>query len=85
MRSLFRGLFGRGKQELQPYNESENTEQPDFRVGDRVMDPWENEGTVIAIDPETEHGMGVVKMEMDDGREKNLALIASGLKKIKME
>ena len=85
MRSLFRRLFGRGKQELQPYNESEDTEQPDFRVGDRVMDPWDNKGTVIAIDPEAEHGMGVVKVQMDDGQERSLALIASGLKKIKME
>jgi hypothetical protein len=85
MRSLFRRLFGGDKQELQPYNGGNDAKQLDFCVGDRVMDPWDSKGTIIAIDPEAEHGIGVIKVRMDDGREKNLGLIASGLKKMEIE
>ncbi len=50
-----------------------------FGVGDRVRDPWGNEHTILAIDREAEHGMGVIRTRRDDGTELGFAVIAHGL------
>lgn len=52
---------------------------PPFKVGDRVLDIFHRETTVIEIDSEPNHGMGKVKVRYDDGREVSVALAASGL------
>jgi hypothetical protein len=52
-----------------------------FRVGDRVRDSWGNEATVIYLDTKAEHGLGVVKVRYDDGRELQSAAVAHGLTK----
>ncbi len=56
-----------------------------FGVGDRVRDTWGNEHTVILIDPEAEHGMGVIRIRRDDGKELAYAMIAHGLKPVTKE
>lgn len=48
-------------------------------MGDRVKDAFGNTGTITTIDPQAEQGLGVITVKMDDGREVNLALVASGL------
>ena len=50
-----------------------------FGVGDRVRDTWGNEHTVILIDPEAEHGMGLIRIRRDDGTERGHMMIAHGL------
>jgi hypothetical protein len=50
-----------------------------FAAGDRVRDTWGNEHTVILIDPEAEHGMGMILTRRDDGTELGHAMIAHGL------
>ena len=50
-----------------------------FGVGDRVRDTWGNEQTVINIDPEAEHGTGLIMTRRDDGTELSYAMIAHGL------
>jgi hypothetical protein len=50
-----------------------------FDVGDRVRDVWGNQHTVIAIDPRTEHGTGVIRTRRDDGTELFHMMIAHGL------
>ena len=58
------------------------TEHPPlpFRVGDRVRDPWGNEHTVTSIDPQAEHGMGVIRTRRrNDGTEHAHAMISHGL------
>jgi hypothetical protein len=52
---------------------------PPFQVGDRVLDAYRKEATVIELDPKTNHGLGSVKVRYDDGRELSFALAASGL------
>jgi hypothetical protein len=52
-----------------------------FDVGDKVLDPWGNEHTVLAIAPRAEHGMGVIRTRRKDGTEHAHAMIAHGLKK----
>jgi hypothetical protein len=49
-----------------------------FGVGDRVRDPWGHEHTVIAIDPQAEQGMGVIRTRRSDGTEHARAMIAHG-------
>jgi len=53
-----------------------------FAVGDKVLDPWGNEHTVLAIDPKAGHGMGVIRTQRKDGTEHAHAMIAHGLKPI---
>lgn len=53
-----------------------------FGVGDRVRDLWGNEHTVISIDPNAEHGMGVIRTRRRDGTEHAHALISHGLEPI---
>jgi hypothetical protein len=54
-----------------------------FDVGDKVLDPWGNEHTVLAIDPQAEHGMGVIRTRRKDGTEHEHAMIAHGFKPAK--
>jgi hypothetical protein len=55
---------------------------PPFQVGDRVLDAYRKEATVIELNPKSNHGLGSVKVRYDDGRELSFALAASGLKPI---
>jgi hypothetical protein len=48
-------------------------------VGDRVLDVFRKETTVVEIDPKSNHGLGKVKVRYDDGRELSLVLRGSGL------
>jgi hypothetical protein len=50
-----------------------------FGVGDRVRDPWAREATVTGIDLRAEHGMGVVRVRFDNGREATFFAVAHGL------
>lgn len=59
-----------------------STDTPEFTAGDRVKDAFGGLGTVKSVDPSAEQGMGAVCVKMDDGREINLALIASGLQRV---
>ncbi len=75
--SFLRRIFGKRPPaaELAPGG----AESSEFSAGDRVKDAIGNTGTITAIDPQAEHGLGVITVKMDDGREVNLALVASGL------
>ena len=72
-----RRLFGKREPAAEPA--SPGAESSEFRVGDRVKDALGNTGTITAIDPQAEHGLGVITVKMDDGREVSLSLVASGL------
>lgn len=50
-----------------------------FAVGDTVQDPWDNEHTVISIDPAAEHGLGQIRTRRRDGTEHTHSLTAHGL------
>jgi hypothetical protein len=52
-------------------------------VGDSVRDPWGKEHTVLAIDAEAEHGMGVIRTRRSDGTEHEHAMIAHGLELVR--
>ena len=52
-----------------------------FRVGDQVIDVWGNAHTVLIIDPEAEHGAGVIRTRRADGTEHAHTMIAHGLKR----
>ena len=54
-----------------------------FDVGDKVLDPWGNEHTVLAIDPEAEHGVGLIRTCRTDGTEHESAVIAHGFRPAK--
>jgi len=43
----------------------EKKEDLPFRVGDKVYDTWDNLCTVIEIDPNAEHGIGVTRTRRD--------------------
>ena len=58
-------------------------EPPGFEVGDKVLDPWGNEHTVLAIDPKAEHGLGVIRTRRADGTEHTHTMIADGLEPVK--
>jgi hypothetical protein len=51
---------------------------PKFRVGQRVKNSWGQQGTVIQADPKAQGGLGILRVRMDDGKERNMAFIASG-------
>ena len=82
MPSFLRRLFGGGDESSNSSSELPANQQVEFSVGDRVRDAFGNQGTVTEIDPAAEHGLGVIKVKMADGRETSAALIASGLEKI---
>ena len=50
-----------------------------FRIGDRVKNLWGELGTVISVDTRANQGLGSVWVKLDDGREHNVACVASGL------
>ena len=50
-----------------------------FKVGDRVLDLFRRETTVVEIDAHANHGLGRVKLRYNDGREDSFALKASGI------
>ena len=50
-----------------------------FKVGDRVRDSWGREGTVVALDLEAEHRLGIVEVRFDSGRVARMAAVAHGL------
>jgi hypothetical protein len=57
----------------------ENIELP-FKVGDKVRDLWGNEHTVIEIDTQAEHGMGIIRTIRDsDGVKLGHSICAHGL------
>jgi hypothetical protein len=51
---------------------------PKFQVGQRVKNPWGKQGIVIQADPKAQGGLGILRVRMDDGKEHNMAFIASG-------
>jgi hypothetical protein len=51
---------------------------PPFRVGARVRNASGATGTVLEVDPRAEHGLGRLRVRLDDGREESAALVASG-------
>ena len=51
---------------------------PAFRVGQRVKNPWES-CTVLYANRKDHGGLGRVCIRLDDGREQDLAWVASGL------
>lgn len=55
---------------------------PPFQVGDRVRDAWGKQHTVIAIDAQAEHGLGVIRTRGDDGTEQAWSIIAHGLEPV---
>ena len=63
-------------------NTKENEIVPPFQVGDRVLDAYRKETTVVEIDPKSNHGLGRVRVRYDDGREMSFMLGASGLSPI---
>jgi hypothetical protein len=52
---------------------------PAFRVGQRVKNPWGQLGTVQHVDRKANGYLGSVLIRFDDGREQELACVASGL------
>jgi hypothetical protein len=52
---------------------------PALRAGQRVKNAWGELGTVLNVDQKANGGLGSVRVRLDDGREQNLALVASGL------
>lgn len=55
--------------------------QPSFQVGDRVVDAFGKESTVLHIAPASNNNLGKVTIRYDDGRELSFALVASGLRR----
>lgn len=72
--NLFKCLFGKNSA---PDRKIE-TELP-LCVNARVVNVFGKKGTVTHIDPGAEHGMGVVRVQYEDGSNASFALIASGL------
>lgn len=52
---------------------------PPFAPGDRVRDPWHREGSVLAVDVAANHGLGLVRVQWDDGREIAYTAVGHGL------
>jgi hypothetical protein len=69
---------------LRPAPPIQQTELP-FKVGDRVLDVFRKETTVVEIDLKSNHGLGKVKVRYDDGREVAFMLGGSGLTPIQHE
>jgi hypothetical protein len=53
-----------------------------FRIGDRVRNTWGREGTVVHIDPRAQHGLDLVRIRFDDGREFDYAAVAHDLEPV---
>ena len=50
-----------------------------FRVGQRVRTPWGRPGTIVAIDPDADWGMGRIEIKYDDGRTATTSCMTHGL------
>ena len=50
-----------------------------FAVGQRVRTSWGRPGTIVAIDPDADWGMGRIDIKYDDGRTATTSCIAHGL------
>ena len=50
-----------------------------FRVGQRVRTSWGRPGTIVAIDPDADWGMGRIEIKYDDGRTASTSCVAHGL------
>ena len=61
------------------WSTSSNDSSPPFLVGQRVRNPWGQTGTVVHVDRKARGGLGSVRVRLDDGREDDLAYMASGL------
>jgi hypothetical protein len=84
LRPMIRRTDQTTDQRKQPASPSEATRasRPGFSIGDRVATITGDPGTVTHVDPWAEHGLGVVRVQFDDGRELTFALIASGLEPV---
>jgi len=78
------GIFNRifGKQSEPSPDPVPPTDPPGFSPGDRVKDAFGSLGTIESVDSSAEHGMGSIRVKMDDGSDVNVALIASGLERV---
>jgi hypothetical protein len=47
-----------------------------------VKDVWNHQGRIVAVDVHAEHGLGMVRVHFDDGRELTVAAVAHGLERI---
>jgi hypothetical protein len=54
--------------------------RPAFNVGDRMLDAWQKECTVVAIDPHAEHRLGKVVVRYDDDKIATYALVGEPLR-----
>jgi hypothetical protein len=50
-----------------------------FKVGQRVRTPWGRPGTVVAIDPDADSGMGHIEIRYADGRTATTSCVGHGL------
>ncbi len=62
-----------------------NRDELPFKVGDRVRDPWDNEGLVMEIDRRAEKGLGQITVHYEDGRILSVAIVAHGLEKVTID
>jgi hypothetical protein len=72
--SRIRSWFGRKTVTLESQDAA-----PAFRIGQRVKNPWGEFGTILKLDRRADGGLGRVDVRLDDGREQQLAWVASGL------
>jgi hypothetical protein len=59
--------------------------QVPFRAGDRVVDVWGKTATVLEIEAEAEHGLGMIRARYDDGRELEYSALAHPFAPIESE
>jgi hypothetical protein len=52
-----------------------------FKAGDRVKDSCRTGGVVTKVDPDANHGMGLIKVRYPDGVELRYAFIGNGLER----
>jgi hypothetical protein len=78
------GLFSRLREWFRHRQAVSELQQavPSFKVGQRVRDPWGQGATILSVDPKANHGLGRIRIRQDDGREADLAYVASGLQPI---
>ncbi|MEM7682785.1 MAG: hypothetical protein AAF288_12580 [Planctomycetota bacterium] len=82
------GLFGwiaqlgRALDALLPAREGGPPPEPDFQPGDRVVDTYGEQATVVAIDPEGNLGEGELIVKTDDGQEYAFRLDHSAFEKV---
>jgi len=78
--SRISGWFSKLRPKPQPKIEQEPLT---FAVGDKVVDTWGFEHTILSIDPKAHSGMGVILSRRNsDGTEHSYALIAHAFKPV---